>query len=102
MLIRFFFVGYVFFLASVLIWKKELNPANQYLGIFAIFLSSFTAGMNISMAPSYAKAKLAANKIFEIIEEKSPIDTKAPKGEIVVKEGAIEFTDVEFRYPSRK
>lgn len=58
--------------------------------------------MNISMAPSYSKAKLAANKIFEIIESKSPIDTRNPKGEVVVKAGAITLEDVEFRYPSRK
>jgi hypothetical protein len=56
-----------------------------------MFLAAFTGGMNISMAPSYAKAKMAANKIFEIIEEKSPIDTKNPKGETVVRQGAIEF-----------
>lgn len=36
----------------------------------------------MSMAPSYAKAKHAASKIFDIIEEKSPIDTRNPKGEI--------------------
>lgn len=55
--------------------------------MFGIFLTSFGSGMQISMAPSYSKAKQAANKIFEIIEEKSPIDTKNPKGEISMKEG---------------
>jgi ABC-type multidrug transport system fused ATPase/permease subunit len=72
------------------------------LGIFAIFLAAFAGGMNISAAPSYTKAKMAANKIFEIIEEKSPIDTMHPKGEVMVKEGSIEFKEVDFRYPSRK
>lgn len=44
---------------------------------------------------------MSANKIFGIIEEKSLIDVRNPKGEMIVKEGAIEFRSVDFKYPTR-
>lgn len=65
-------------------------------------MSALGAGMTISHAPSYGKAKEAAGKIFAIIEEKSTIDARNLKGLQKIEKGEIEFKDVDFRYPSRQ
>ena len=65
-------------------------------------MSALGSGMQISNAPSVTKAKTGASKIFAIIEEKSLINAEDTKGNKEIKEGHIEFRDVEFIYPSRK
>lgn len=80
-MIRFFFIAFTFLIASIFIWKKELNPKGQFIGIYSLFLGALGAGMTISHAPSYGKAKDSASKIFAIIDEKSTIDARDPKGE---------------------
>ena len=52
--------------------------------------------------PSLSKAKDSARKIFGIIEEKSQIDSRTVVGSNKLTKGAIEFQDVNFRYPSRR
>jgi ABC-type multidrug transport system fused ATPase/permease subunit len=65
-------------------------------------MSALGTGMTIANAPSIAKAKAAATKIFEIIDEPSKIDTRDTKGETKIEEGLIEFSLVDFKYPSRE
>jgi len=51
--------------------------------------------------PSISKAKAAARKVFEIIEEPSKINPKQTGSENI-SNGRIEFSNVSFRYPSRR
>jgi ABC-type multidrug transport system fused ATPase/permease subunit len=48
------------------------------------------------------KARDAANKVFEIFEEKSTIDVRDKKGFTKVEKGEIQLDKVDFRYPSKK
>jgi ABC-type multidrug transport system fused ATPase/permease subunit len=48
-----------------------------------------------------SKAQEAAIKIFEIIDEKSEIDSRSTEGEMKIASGTITFKSVNFIYPSR-
>jgi ABC-type multidrug transport system fused ATPase/permease subunit len=64
-------------------------------------MSAIGAGTNASNMPSVSKAKASAKKIFEIIDEKSKVDVRDETGEKVIANGALEFKNVNFIYPSR-
>jgi ABC-type multidrug transport system fused ATPase/permease subunit len=64
-------------------------------------MSAIGAGTNASNMPSVSKAKAAAKKIFEIVDEKSKVDVRDEKGEKVIAAGELEFKNVNFIYPSR-
>lgn len=55
----------------------------------------------MSQMPSISKAKASARKVFGIIEEPSKINPKQ-SGTESINAGRIEFSNVSFRYPSRK
>ena len=64
-------------------------------------MAAIGTGISLSSAPSVAKAKVAAAKIFEIIDESSTIDTRKDGGVKEIKRGEIEFVNADFQYPSR-
>ena len=59
-------------------------------------MAAMGTGISLSSAPSIAKAKAAAEKIFAIIDESSLIDTRSESGIKEVKHGEIEFVDASF------
>mmetsp|Transcript_4888 Transcript_4888/g.3484 ORF Transcript_4888/g.3484 Transcript_4888/m.3484 type:complete len:138 (-) Transcript_4888:1087-1500(-) len=65
-------------------------------------MSALGCGMQIQLAPSMEKGRHSANKIFHIIEEESKIDVRKDEGGKEFENGAIEFKDVSFAYPSKK
>lgn len=73
----------------------------MYTAVYLLFVSAIGSGVAISQAPSVSKAKNAAIKVFDIIEEPSLIDTRSKEGEKVIKAGEIELKNVDFKYPSR-
>lgn len=89
-------------MASVLIVQDHENSEDTYVAVYVIFLSAMGTGLSIANAPSIVKAKMAARKIFEIIDEPSIIDTRQKGGLKTIEEGRIEFSKVDFLYPSRK
>jgi ABC-type multidrug transport system fused ATPase/permease subunit len=60
-------------------------------------------GSAMSNVPSVNKAKQSAGKIFEITDQRSTLDVRRTTANEIkeVKEGRIEFKDVDFKYPSR-
>jgi len=64
-------------------------------------MAAMGSGLQLQNAPSMAKAKVAASKIWTIIDEASAIDVRKAEGETEIVEGAITFENVEFAYPSR-
>ena len=99
--IRFLFIAFVFYIASLFIYDYGDNADDTYIGVYLLFVSALGSGIAISAAPSMSKAKHAATKVFNIIEDESKIDVRETTGETVIKEGAIELKNVEFKYPSR-
>ena len=74
--VRFFFVGIVFYIASLFIYKYGDDPTNTYIGVYTLFVAALGSGIAVSSAPSISKAKDAATTIFSIIDEPSKIDTR--------------------------
>jgi hypothetical protein len=56
-LIRFVFIGVVFYISSYIIDKYKLPKEENYLSVYALFMAALGAGMNASNVPSVAKAK---------------------------------------------
>lgn len=69
--------------------------------LFALVFAGMSAGQSAGLAPDYGKAVLAARRIFKLFGTESNIDPESEEGvkpEIV---GNVEFTDVQFSYPTR-
>ncbi|KAI0209152.1 ATP-dependent translocase ABCB1 [Lamellibrachia satsuma] len=76
------------------------------MGCFRVFggimFGAKSAGQATSFAPDYGKAKTAAARVLALLDRRSQIDTYADVGaKPATVSGAIQFDDVEFRYPSR-
>ncbi len=99
--IRYIFLGISFYICALVISKWDLSFEDNYIAVNVLFMSAIGAGTNASNLPSVSKAKRSANKIFEIIYEKSKVDVREEKGEKVITEGELVFSNVNFMYPSR-
>lgn len=99
--IRFAFIGFTYYIAALLIFRLGLDSRNTFIAVYILFISALGSGISIANAPSVSKAKDSANRVFEIIHEESAIDARKETGEKLVKEGDIEFINVDFVYPSR-
>lgn len=99
--IRFIFIGIVFYIASIFIFNEGDDPTDTYIGVYVLFTAALGTGTSLANAPSVSKAKEAAGTIFSIIDEKSEIDTRSTQGIKKITNGAIEFRNAEFKYPSR-
>ncbi|KAF2077589.1 hypothetical protein CYY_001130 [Polysphondylium violaceum] len=71
---------------------------------FAIIMSAMGIGNTMAFAPDMAKAKMAANSIFSLIDRNSkinPMSTEGARPEPHQVQGNIEFKNISFNYPSR-
>ena len=91
----------VFYIAAIFIYNVGDDPVDTYIGVYVLFTAALGTGTSLANAPSVSKAKEAAGTIFSIIDEKSEIDTRDPNGIKKISNGAIEFKNAEFKYPSR-
>ena len=98
---RFMFIGIVFYIAAILINNYGDDQQDTYICLYTLFMAALGTGISLSSAPSVAKAKGAAEKIFPIIDEPSLIDTRSDAGIKEINHGEIEFVNAEFQYPSR-
>jgi ABC-type multidrug transport system fused ATPase/permease subunit len=75
----------------------------QVLNVFfAIVLGAYAVGQATPYLAVIGKAQGAAQKVFETIESKSPIDPLSDKGEKLKKvTGTVSFKNIHFNYPSR-
>src|SRR3569833_1503854 len=97
---RFIVIALMYYMAAWLVNKFNLNTFDVYTVVYVMFTGAIGAGVSLSQIPSVSKAKNSASKIFSIIEEKSVIDPRSD-GVKEIKEGEIEFVNVQFKYPSR-
>lgn len=85
------------------------NDIIQFSYVFRVFSAVFFAGQAVgramSFAPDYAKAKIAADSVFNIIDRKATYaDPYSDEGKKLKPEevrGQIDIQNVDFRYPSR-
>ena len=65
--IRFAFVGFIFYIAALFIYKDNAPNEDTFAGCYTLFIAALGSRMAISSAPSVGKAKKAARTIFGII-----------------------------------
>lgn len=53
-------------------------------------------------APSVGKSRQAANRVFDVIDEKSLCDVRDKRGVKKIENGEITLEQADFKYPSRK
>jgi len=67
-LIMFFVFGLIFFLGTVFKRDNNLDIADVFTAIYAIFFSAMTIGNNSHFMPDLEEGQLAAARLFEIID----------------------------------
>ncbi|NWI40354.1 MDR1 protein, partial [Picathartes gymnocephalus] len=82
------------------------NCLSNFENVFIVFSSVIFAAMNVgqsaSMAPDYGKARMSAQRIFQLLDRKPLIDSYSEQGEKLSHfEGNIEFRNIHFVYPTR-
>ncbi|NXB80580.1 MDR1 protein, partial [Donacobius atricapilla] len=82
------------------------NCLTNFENVFIVFSSVMFAAMNVgqsaSMAPDYGKARMSAQRIFQLLDRKPLIDSYSEQGEKLSHfEGNIEFRNIHFVYPTR-
>lgn len=91
-----------FWYGGTLISSKEYDMFQFFLCFQSIIFGAQSAGTIFSFAPDMGKAKQAAQELKTLFDRKPAIDSWSNDGEKVSHvEGAIEFRDVHFRYPTR-
>ncbi|KAG8193490.1 hypothetical protein JTE90_023740 [Oedothorax gibbosus] len=100
--IQVFAYATAFYYGSVLFIAGELKYADLYRIIEGIIIGTAMLGQAVAFTPDYQKSKLAAARIFEILDLKSEIDIFSQEGTILGNiKGSVKFQAVQFRYPSR-
>ncbi|XP_051872898.1 ATP-dependent translocase ABCB1 [Pristis pectinata] len=84
-------------------FKRYMDSIDQPVRVFTVILmSAMQIGQTSSFAPDYAKAKVSAQRIMQLLHRKSLIDSYSEEGEKLSNfEGNIEFQNVEFVYPTQ-
>ncbi|KAL9029789.1 MAG: hypothetical protein Q9196_002008 [Gyalolechia fulgens] len=95
-------IGLCFWYGGTLIADHEYTMFQFFLCFSAIIFGAQSAGTIFSFAPDMGKAKHAAKELKTLFDRQPAIDSWSPDGERLNHvEGAIEFRDVHFRYPTR-
>jgi ATP-binding cassette subfamily B (MDR/TAP) protein 1 len=91
-----------FWYGGGLIADGEYSMFQFFLCYSAIIFGAQSAGTIFSFAPDMGKAKHAAQELQVLFDRQPEIDSWSTEGEkLATAEGAIEFRDVHFRYPTR-
>ncbi|KAJ6425427.1 hypothetical protein OIU84_026075 [Salix udensis] len=99
----------VFCCYALLLWYGGYLVRHHYTNgglaiatMFAVMIGGLGIGQAIPSMGAFAKAKVAAAKIFRIIDHKPAIDRNCESGiELEAVTGLVELKNVDFAYPSR-
>ncbi|KAI9677521.1 MAG: GTPase-activating protein [Caeruleum heppii] len=91
-----------FWYGGTLIGRGEYTMLQFFICFSAIIFGAQSAGTIFSFAPDMGKAKQAAQELKILFDRKPEIDSWSTDGDRLESvEGALEFRDVHFRYPTR-
>ncbi|GAV01568.1 hypothetical protein RvY_12259 [Ramazzottius varieornatus] len=91
-----------FTFGAYLIGQGEMDFPDVFRVFGALVFCAMGLGNTSSWAPDYAKAKAASARIFGLIDRKPEIDSSSSSGKMLDNlQGHIEFTDVQFVFPTR-
>ncbi|NXJ75962.1 MDR1 protein, partial [Trogon melanurus] len=99
---NYFINAAVFRFGAWLIAHGLTNFENMFIVFSSVIFAAMNVGQSASLAPDYGKAKMSAQRIFQLLDRKPPTDTYSEEGEKLSKfDGNIEFRNVHFVYPTR-
>ncbi|XP_044151513.1 ATP-dependent translocase ABCB1 [Bufo gargarizans] len=85
-----------------LVANNHMTMENVFLVFSAIVFGAMALGQTSSFAPDYAKAKMSAAHIFNLLERQPLIDSYSDAGHKPSKcDGNVRFRGVQFNYPTR-
>ncbi|KAE8452078.1 hypothetical protein EG329_002244 [Mollisiaceae sp. DMI_Dod_QoI] len=91
-----------FWWGGTLISRHELSMEAFFICFAAVIFGAQSAGGIFSFAPDMGKSKQAADALKTLFDRVPEIDSWSEQGDKVASvQGAIEFKDVHFRYPTR-
>ncbi|CAD5205765.1 unnamed protein product [Bursaphelenchus okinawaensis] len=99
--IMFFMYAIAFYLGSVFVNDRSMEPVAVYKVFFAIAFCGQSVGQISSFIPDIVKARLAASLLFHLIEFPTAIDSLDPKGKKILMKGSVVLKNVDFAYPTR-
>ncbi|KAF2289882.1 hypothetical protein GH714_039013 [Hevea brasiliensis] len=99
----------VFCCYALLLWYGGYLVRHHYTNgglaiatMFAVMIGGLALGQSAPSMGAFAKAKVAATKIFRIIDHKPAVDRNSESGlELDSVTGLVELKNVDFSYPSR-
>uniref|UniRef100_A0A0E0LY19 Uncharacterized protein n=1 Tax=Oryza punctata TaxID=4537 RepID=A0A0E0LY19_ORYPU len=99
----------VFCCYALLLWygghlvrRGHTNGGLAIATMFSVMIGGLALGQSAPSMAAFAKARVAAAKIFRMIEHKPSIEREGEGGvELEAVTGRVELRDVEFSYPSR-
>jgi len=100
---RVFYIGFVFYFGTLVYEYRDYTAEQIFSALNILLMSSAAAGFSAANVPSVAKAVIAAQRVFDVIDNKSTLDARDGKQSRLqeLKDGDIKFEKVDFMYPSR-
>ncbi|NXG50962.1 MDR1 protein, partial [Psilopogon haemacephalus] len=99
---EFFINAAVFRFGAWLIAHCLTNFENVFIVFSSVVFAAMNVGQSASLAPDFGKAKVSAQRIFQLLDRKPVTDSYSEEGEKLSDfEGNIEFRNVRFVYPTR-
>ncbi|NXI18278.1 MDR1 protein, partial [Irena cyanogastra] len=99
---EYFINAAVFRFGAWLIANCLTNFEHVFIVFSAVIFAAMNVGQSSSMAPDYGKARMSAQRIFQLLSRKPLIDSYSEQGEKLSHfEGNIEFRNIHFVYPTR-
>jgi ATP-binding cassette subfamily B (MDR/TAP) protein 1 len=96
--------GLIFYAGGRFVDDKLMTFKDMMTVMMAIMMAAMTMGQTSAFAPDAAKGRVAASRLFKIIDAPSTIDPLTDAGDKPASpaKGRIEFSHVAFRYPTRR
>ncbi|XP_009280328.2 PREDICTED: ATP-binding cassette sub-family B member 5 [Aptenodytes forsteri] len=101
---NYFINAAVFRFGAWLIAHCLSNFENVFIVFSSVIFAAANVGQSASLAPDYGKARMSAQRIFQLLDRKPLIDSYSEEGDKLLRsnfEGNIEFRNIHFVYPTR-
>uniref|UniRef100_H2ZR89 Bile salt export pump n=1 Tax=Ciona savignyi TaxID=51511 RepID=H2ZR89_CIOSA len=100
--IVFFAYAATFRFGAWLVDEGLMEFQNVYKCLMAVIFGAFAVGQTSSFAPDYAAARIAANRMFKLLDRVPLIDSEDKSGQVPkFTQGNINFNSIKFFYPTR-
>ncbi|ETL82115.1 hypothetical protein L917_17662 [Phytophthora nicotianae] len=95
-------IALVWYISGIWISDGIITFEEMFMVVVVIMTSTFAVGMAVQGATDGTTAKLAAQRVFKIIDRKPKINSTSDAGlKLPCIDGNIEFCKIEFAYPAR-